>query len=197
MARTKEFDEAEILNKALHIFWCKGYNGTSMQDLIDGLGISRSSLYDTYGDKRTLYLAALKKYQGDESKLLIDTITHSSSLVDTVKLIFKKMIEESVSDNLKKGCFLVNSAIDLAPHDKEISAIIAANQKEVEDAWYKAIKKSQEKGEITDQHTARALARFIMNAAMGIRVSAKTASDKKTYDDILQVVLGLLIPVVG
>lgn len=197
MARTKEFDEAEILNKALHIFWCRGYNGTSMQDLIDGLGISRSSLYDTYGDKRTLYIAALKKYQDVEAGILIGIIHHSCSVFDTIKLVFKKMIDESVSDQLKKGCFLVNSAIDLASHDKEIAEIIRANQKEVEDAYCKAIKKGQKKGEITDRYTARELARFIMNAATGIRVNAKWGSDKKGHEDVLQVVLSLLTPVSG
>lgn len=60
MARTKTFDEVQVLEKAQAIFWCKGYNGTSMQDLVDGLGISRSSLYDTYTDKRELFLIALK-----------------------------------------------------------------------------------------------------------------------------------------
>jgi TetR/AcrR family transcriptional regulator, transcriptional repressor for nem operon len=104
------------------------------------------------------------------------------------------MIEDSVSDELKKGCFLVNSSIDIAPHDKEIELLIIASQKEVEDAYYKAIKKGLEKGEINNQHTARALARFIMNAAKGIRVSARTTSNKKEYEDVLQVVLSLLMP---
>jgi TetR/AcrR family transcriptional regulator, transcriptional repressor for nem operon len=193
MSRVKEFDEEQVLKKALNVFWCKGYNGTSMQDLIDGLGISRSSLYDTYGDKRSLFLAALKMYHNIHARATIDMITKSDSILDTIKLIFKQTIEESVSDKLQKGCFAVNSSIDLAPHDKEITGIINANQKEVEDAFYKAVKKGQESGEISSRHSARMLARFILNTNYGIRVNAKTTNDKKFYDDILQVVLSILI----
>jgi TetR/AcrR family transcriptional repressor of nem operon len=70
MARTKDFDENEVLKKAVDIFWLKGYSATSMQDLVDGLGISRSSLYDTYGDKHTLFMKALESYQSVNSEIV-------------------------------------------------------------------------------------------------------------------------------
>ncbi len=79
MARTKDFDEQEVLKKAVCLFWNKGYNATSMQDLVDQLGISRSSLYDTYGDKHTLYLKALEEYQQTNGGKLCSIVHESAS----------------------------------------------------------------------------------------------------------------------
>src|SRR5277367_142217 len=89
MARTKDFDENEVLGKAINIFWYKGYNGTSMQDLVDGLGISRSSLYDTFGDKHSLYVKALESYQ----KRGADQICAIAAGAVPAKEILKNLLE--------------------------------------------------------------------------------------------------------
>lgn len=85
MARTKDFDENEVLAKAIQLFWYKGYNGTSMQDLVDSLGISRSSLYDTYTDKHTLFIKALESYQNTGAAKIQAIVDHSGSAKETVK----------------------------------------------------------------------------------------------------------------
>src|ERR1700748_3148505 len=97
MARTKDFDENEVLAKAIQIFWHKGYNGTSMQDLVDGLGISRSSLYDTYTDKHTLFLKALDSYQAAGSSKIEEIIANSASAKETIK----QLLELSTGDLLE------------------------------------------------------------------------------------------------
>ncbi len=192
MARTKEFDEEAVLNKAMNLFWHKGYNGTSAQDLVEGLGISRSSLYDTFGDKRNLFIKALNQYKKQMSGGLIEMIDQSTDMEQTIKKIFQLATTESLQDKLSKGCFMVNSSVELAPHDKEIAGMIGSNTVEVEDALYRAIKKGQANGQFNTQFSARTLARFLFNNISGIRVAAKSGADKKVYDDIVKVILSVL-----
>src|SRR5271156_1610188 len=106
MARTKDFDENAVLNKAIQLFWYKGYNGTSMQDLVDGLGISRSSLYDTYTDKHTLFVKALESYQTAGANKIQEIINNSGSAKETIKKLLKLATTDLLDDKQQKGCFM-------------------------------------------------------------------------------------------
>ena len=192
MARVKEFDEQEVLGKALEIFWSKGYNGTSMQDLIDGLGISRSSLYDTYGDKRSLFLSVLNHYRQNQSEGMIQMIEQSTDIVQTLREILYQTLTSCPANKMKYGCFMVNTTIELAPHDEEINALVACNQKDMEQVIYKAIQKGQQKGQVTKKHSAKTLAKFILNTLTGLRVSVKSHTDKKAIAEIIDVTLSVL-----
>src|SRR6201990_3023610 len=110
MARKKEFDEEAILDKAVDLFWQNGYHATSAQHLVDALGISRSSLYDTYTDKRTLFLKALKQYQDKNTKALVGFANRAMDGEQAIRDIFMGIIEESAVDDLNKGCFMVNTS---------------------------------------------------------------------------------------
>ncbi|SDE75321.1 transcriptional regulator, TetR family [Mucilaginibacter pineti] len=192
MARPKDFDEDDVLNKAICIFWHKGYNGTSMQDLVDGLGISRSSLYDTYGDKHTLYVKALETYQKAAGNQVCNIINNAASAKEAIKQLLELTIKDLLSDEQRKGCFSVNAGIEVAPHDAEVNSMICRGEQQVEDAFFHAIKKGQESGEITNKQDARALARFIFNAVKGMQVSAKGPTDKAFFDDIIQTTMLVL-----
>ncbi|MES2110418.1 MAG: TetR/AcrR family transcriptional regulator [Bacteroidota bacterium] len=192
MARTKDFNEDEVLTKAVCIFWHKGYNGTSMQDLVDGLGISRSSLYDTYGDKHSLFIKALESYKEAGAKELCNIINGNLSAKEAVKKLFEFTTRTLLGDKQHKGCFMVNTEVEVAPHDEEVGRIICQNEQQVEDAFYKAIKKGQDSGEISAAKDARAVARFIFNTVKGLRVTAKSTTDKTVFDDISQVALSVL-----
>ncbi|GAA4138993.1 TetR/AcrR family transcriptional regulator [Flavobacterium chungbukense] len=192
MARTKEFNEDQALDKAIEIFWHKGYNGTSAQDLVTHLGLSRSSLYDTFGDKQKLFVKSLKRYQQQNQESLIQLFENSENIKTTITEIFKQAVLESLQDRITKGCFMVNSAVELAMHDPEIAKIVHDNQKAVEDIFYNAVKKGQESGQISDKQEARSLARFIFNNYSGIRVLARAGeNDKQVYDDILKAIFSL------
>jgi TetR/AcrR family transcriptional repressor of nem operon len=192
MARTKAFEETEVLDKAVNIFWCKGYNGTSMQDLIDGLGISRSSLYDTFSDKRELFLATLKKYKTEQAAAMIALINNSASILQTIKELLKGLVTASIQDKENKGCFMINSTIEAAAQDADIAAIVKGNMNDIEEALTKAIKKGQQGGEINPNYSPRALARFLFNTISGLRVAAKAGVDKKVFDDIVSVTVAML-----
>jgi len=192
MPRVKEFNETDVLEKAVNLFHTKGYNATSAQDLVDELGISRSSLYDTFGDKRSLFLKALQHYRSTASKAMIEMVNNSTNIEETIKLIFKTAIKEAIEDKLSKGCFMVNATIELAPHDKDVAEIINQNMADVENALCLAIKKGQNEGLFTENQTALSLSRFVFNNISGLRVASKSGAEKKVFEDIVKVTLSAL-----
>ncbi|WP_114939518.1 TetR/AcrR family transcriptional regulator [Mucilaginibacter endophyticus] len=192
MARSKDFDEAEVLSKAVCIFWHKGYNGTSMQDLVEGLGISRSSLYDTFGDKHALYIKALDSYQKSGGDQMCSIIKDETSAKEAIKKLLELTTRDLLNDEQRKGCFMVNAEIELAAHDAEVKEMICRNEQQFEKAVYLAVKKGQDSGEIHNRQDALALARFIINAVRGMQVSAKATADKAFFDDIIKTTLSVL-----
>jgi len=192
MARTKEFQEEQVLDKAVALFWCKGYNGTSMQEVVDCLGISRSSLYDTFGDKRQLFLAALSRYRIRMAGAMLEMVNASVATLPAFEQLFRLTVRESLADKVTKGCFMVNATVELAPHDPEVAALVKANMEDIEEAFYRLILKGQQRGEITSNHQARAFARFLFNSLSGLRVAAKAGAEKQVYEDIVALSLSIL-----
>lgn len=193
MARTKEFNEDQALDKAIEIFWHKGYNGTSAQDLVTHLGLSRSSLYDTFGDKQKLFSQSLQRYQKQSQDQIVELLEVSKNIKETLHDIFKQAVIESLQDRITKGCFMVNSSVELAMHDEEIAKIVKSNSQKMEEVFTNAVKKGQAAGHISKATDAKALARFIFNTYSGIRVLARTGErDKQVYDDIVNTMFCLL-----
>lgn len=192
MARLKEFDENEVLDKAVKLFWSKGYNGTSAQELVEFLGISRSSLYDTFTDKRTLFLKALQRYRTKNGGAALQMIGESDNPALTLKQLFKMVISESFDPDIPKGCFIINTMVEVAPVDPEAAAIVNGNAQDMEEAFYLAIKKGQEAGQFAAKHNARSMARLFFNTLTGMRVAARSGTEKKVLDDIAKTLLAAL-----
>ncbi|WP_316784643.1 TetR/AcrR family transcriptional regulator [Pedobacter frigiditerrae] len=192
MARTKDFDENEVLTKAIQLFWHKGYNATSMQDLVDALGISRSSLYDTYSDKHTLFLKALESYQLAGNAKINEIINQSTSAKETVIKLMELATNDLVGDKQQKGCFLVNAEVEVAPHDQQVSKLVCQNERQMESAFFQVIKKGQERGEIKNTQDALILAKFIFNAMKGMQVTAKTSADATSFGNIIRLTVAVL-----
>ncbi|PWV46935.1 TetR/AcrR family transcriptional regulator [Chitinophaga sp. S165] len=192
MARTKRFDEEEVLNNAMLFFWHKGYNGTSPQEILDELGLSRSSLYDTYGDKRSLFISTLKRYRDTVTGDVIRLLETADNIPEAIKSLFQQSRNSCFSGEEKNGCFMVNSKVELALHDEEVAAIVKENREALENAFTNAIKRGQEKGQLSKDNQPRALARFIMNNLWGLTVHSKSGADKKVFDDIIRMTLSVI-----
>lgn len=192
MPRTKQFDEKEVLNKAVDLFWTKGYYATSAHDLVEKLGISRSSLYDTYGDKHCIFVKALQQYRKAKIDEVIETLDKTDNAEKYIKYLFNSIKTSAVEYQRFKGCFMVNSTVEMAQVDKEIAGIINSIMHDFEDALYKAIKKGQKTGAFTTLHSARSLARFLSNSINGLRVTMKSDAGEKVFDDIVKVSLSVL-----
>lgn len=192
MARTKVFDEQEILDKAMKLFWEKGYNATSAQDLVESLGISRSSLYDTFGDKHSLFVKALQQYRKERVDPVLEGADKTNDFERFIASIFDAVKEEALSPNSSKGCFMVNSIVELASVDSEVGKIGTSILIDTENALSKVIRKGQQQGVFTSNHSARSLARFVLNSLNGLRVTVKLDANKKVFDDVLNVCLSAL-----
>jgi TetR/AcrR family transcriptional repressor of nem operon len=192
MARNKDFDEDELLGKAVNLFWDKGYHATTAQDLVDGLGLSRSSIYNTYTDKKTLFIKALGQYQSQNTSVVLTMLNNAGDAELAIAAILHGVIRESEEDKLARGCFMVNTAIELSSHDKEIGELVAQNNQSVEDALTKTIEKGQHDGQFKTSAHPRALARFIFSTISGLRVAARSGADSYVLEDIVRVALSAL-----
>src|SRR5467141_1819369 len=119
MGRHKEFDRAEALHKAMEVFWSRGYEAASIQDLVGAMGINRQSLYDTFGDKHSLYLSALETYRQEQEQNLLALLDPPGSIKQKLQMVCDKVIEESVTDKTHRGCFMNNAFVEMVPRDAQ------------------------------------------------------------------------------
>jgi TetR/AcrR family transcriptional repressor of nem operon len=192
MPRTKSFDEVETLDKAKEVFWQKGYNGTPPQDILEGTGLSRSSLYDTYGDKRTLFIKTLNRYRQSETAAAIEYLDAAADPSLAIRRIFHAAYDHFMTEQPRKGCLMVNTLNEVASHDEEVEDIVRENRQALEDAYARAIRRGQHQGLIARDHQPRALARYLLNCLWGLTTNLKLGLDKKAADDIVRITLSVL-----
>jgi TetR/AcrR family transcriptional repressor of nem operon len=192
MARTKDFDEEQVLTRAMNLFWSRGYNTTSMEDLVSGLGISRSSLYDTYTDKHSLFIKALENYQQIGFEKMQETANHPGPAKETIKKLLEMVPDGLLAGKHKQGCFMMNAAVEVAPHDKTVNNMVRNNDQQMEDIFYQVIQKGKNNGEIKNQRDAGALAKFFFNTVKGMQVTAKSNPDKSVFGDIIMLAVSTL-----
>jgi TetR/AcrR family transcriptional regulator, transcriptional repressor for nem operon len=192
MARPREFDEATALEAAIDCFWQRGYEATSVRDLADKMGISGPSLYNAYGDKRALFAQALDRYVDHSARALIKRLESSLPPRQAVRRFIEEIIERSVNDRERRGCFLINSALEVAPHDKQLGALIADRLAEIEAFFYRSIKAAQAEGAIRQDRVAKDLARLLLGVLLGIRVLARSKPERALLEGVARPALALL-----
>jgi TetR/AcrR family transcriptional regulator, transcriptional repressor for nem operon len=193
MPRIKAFDETEIIEKATKLFQLKGYEGTSMQDLIDTLGISRSSLYDTFGDKHQLYLKTLNAYCQDNAYALVAKAENIENPLAFIQDIFTSIIEQSKKDVEKKGCYVVNAIVEFSERNTEVTEIVDASNKAFEKMLEKLIAKAQLKKQIAANKNPKQISKFLFTTIYGLRVSSKSNASIKELKDVAAMALSVLL----
>lgn len=192
MARTKDFDEKEVLTKAMELFWSRGYNATSMEDLVGGLGISRSSLYDTYTDKHSLFIKALEQYQQMGMMKIREIVSSPGTAKETVRKLIEQATMGSTDARKRTGCFMVNAEVEVAQHDKKVNSLVCSHDKQLEEIFYEVIQKGKKSGEIKNRQDSRILAKFFSNTIKGMLVTAKSTADKSVFSDIIALTVSIL-----
>lgn len=190
MGRSKEFEESVVLQKAMELFWQQGYEKTSLNDLVEHMGIHRRSLYDTFGDKHTLFLKAIDCFSEFTKNRLNLGVLHAKTAKQAIQFIFDFMIEESGDKSL--GCLFVNAATELAARDKEVEEKIKKAFMGLEHLIAECIRKGQQAGEIRCDYDAEFLAENLHNALLGIRVLARTSASREKMKRIEEFSLSLL-----
>lgn len=192
MARPKAFDREVALEQAMYTFWCRGYEATSMQDLVDAMGINRQSLYDTFGDKHELYLEALERYRCGEGIAFLYPLDDQKPIRQRLERMFDLLIEDSVSDKDRKGCFIANATLERANQDKAVKRFVEANFDQSVAKFETVFSEAQRKGELSKDKSAKSLAVFTMNAIAGLRVTAKVTPDRAMLTSIVKTMLASL-----
>jgi TetR/AcrR family transcriptional repressor of nem operon len=192
MARPREFDEATALEAAIECFWDRGYEATSVRDLAAKMGISGPSLYNTYVDKHALFAQALERYLDNSARALIKRLEDSLPPKQAIRRFIEEIINRSVTDRERRGCFLVNSALEVAPHDRKMAAFIADRLAEIEAFFYRSIKTAQAEGTIPRDRAAKDLARLLLGVLLGIRVLARSKPERVLLEGVARPALALL-----
>jgi TetR/AcrR family transcriptional regulator, transcriptional repressor for nem operon len=192
MPRSKAFDEASVLEKAKNLFWQKGYEATSMEDLVNELGISRSSLYDTFGDKEKLYCKTLNIYCSENVYTLIEKALQTDNPLQFIKDIFTSIITDVKKDADKKGCYIVNALVELVNANSKVAQIVEDNNAAFEKMIEQLITKGQRDNSIQSKKSAKQLARFLFTTICGIKVSAKANTSAKNLREVADVALEAL-----
>jgi TetR/AcrR family transcriptional repressor of nem operon len=190
MVRVKAFDPDQALEAAMRMFWQRGFEATSMRDLLNGMSIGRGSFYDTFGDKRTLFLASLDRFEKVRTSWINETLEDSG--LEGIEEVFRRTIEGLVEFEPRRGCLLANTAVELAPHDPEVAAKISSYIRRTEAAFERALIRARAAGEIPPDSDTKALSRFLVNNLHGMRVLARAGAERVSLEDIAHVALGAL-----
>ena len=170
----KNFDVDETLTRAMQAFWAHGYEATSLQDLVAATGVNRASIYATYGDKRELFLTALKKYDGEIRSRMLAELADSKQPAEAIAAVFNKFIDQTNVPQGNWGCFLVNTSLELAAHDDEIAHMVNVAQDEIEGFFLAMIRKGQQSGAFAADRDAKALARQALASLLGMVVMIRS-----------------------
>ncbi|WML43237.1 TetR/AcrR family transcriptional regulator [Neobacillus sp. PS3-40] len=192
MSRNREFDEKVVLRKAMELFWKQGYEKTSMQDLVDYMGIHRRSIYDTFGDKRSLFLASLTYYETFVIETFTGIISNSTTVKKAVRDVFNYVIQSAELDVYPTGCLSVNAAVELSLLDQDIKHIVTKMFKDTEAMFEQMLEEGRKKGELNEELNPQITAQFLHNNLVGLRVMVKTNYSKEELESILDLMLKVL-----
>ncbi len=192
MPKVKLFDEKLILEKAMELFWKKGFHATSIRDLVTHLGISRSSIYDTYGGKNELFYKAFQLYRTTSIKGFSDFLNLQENVKIGLRKLFEMAIEQSIADMDRKGCFVVNTTTELVPGDIEIQKILKENENTFVNLFYEFLLKGEQSGEISKGKNLKSIANLYYTLYNGIKVVSKVQPNSKELLSSVDTVLTLL-----
>lgn len=185
--RTKEFEPEQIADAAMRVFWERGYAATSVQDLVEGTGLSRSSLYSTFENKQGLYQQALLRYQALTTSN-VELLAEPGPVKALIERLLMRIVEDELGEGRQRGCLVANATLELAGHDEAVAELVAHNFLRLQKALEKLIVRGQQTGEIPAGKKPRALARFFVNTIQGMRVLSKGSTPHNRRQCLLDVV---------
>jgi TetR/AcrR family transcriptional repressor of nem operon len=192
MARPREFDESAALDAAMDCFWRDGYEATSVRDLAACMGITGTSLYNAFGDKRSLFRQALERYAERSTRERIERLEATRPPKQAVQAFLNEIVERSLDSLDRRGCLLVNSAFEIAPHDPELGAEVAARLSEIEVFFRRAVTAAQADGSVPPNRDAADLARLLLGVTLGVRVLARSKPERELLEGTVRPALALL-----
>ncbi len=187
MPKVETFDKDLALEKVVHLFHEKGYNATSMQDLVDATGLNRSSIYNSFGSKMELYQKSLRFYKKEANKYVQKVLINSSEPLVTIRKIFHTTPEDKVN-----GCFLGNCTTEMANQDREIKSFLQNNLYAMQELFEELVSKGQSSGSINKKKSAKEYAAYLFTALQGLRITGILLNEQKEFESIVNTTLSVL-----
>ncbi|MFE7276768.1 MULTISPECIES: TetR/AcrR family transcriptional regulator [Streptomyces] len=175
MGRPKQFDPDIAVERAMEVFWRKGYAATTPQDLVDALGLGKGSLYNAFGSKRALFELALRRYRDNQTELLAQLLDETGPVKDRLRTMLRLLAEMDLADPDRRGCMAVNTAAELAGTGETATAVVRRMFDRTEDAFRQLIVQGQRSGEIASDRDPEALGSLLLNSVVGLRILARVA----------------------
>lgn len=166
----KSFDEDAALDKAMQVFWEKGFEPTSIADLLEGTGLNRGSLYNAFGGKQQLFVKALQRYDNDRRQPMLARLEALDNPRKAIAEFFDACVQETAADKDHKGCFLFNTALDISTHDEKVREIVTNGVREIEAFFRRCIEVGQARGEMPKEIEPTATAKALLALTVAIRV---------------------------
>lgn len=189
MARPREFNTDHALDRAMRVFWSKGYEAASLDDLCGATRLNRSSLYAAFGDKRALFLETLDRYGDGAVARVTSALSQPLPLRKALGNFLSEMIDQIVAGPGKSGCFIGNCATEVARQDRAAASRVKRNLDRVETAFREGFARAQAKGELAAEADIGALARFFVASTQGLRLMGKANTSREALEDIARVMV--------
>ncbi len=173
----KSYNSAEVIDRAKHSFWRTGYEATSISQLLSATGLNRGSLYAEFGDKRGLFLAALKAYDANQRRAFLGDLAANAAPLDAIATAFAAAAEAPKDGHTPAGCLLVNTALEVAPHDPEVRALVNASFAAVERFFAERLQDAQQRDELKAGADPDTTAKALLGLFLGLRVLARSGAD--------------------
>lgn len=193
MGRHRQFDETKVLESAMRCFWDRGYEQASVRDLAAEMSITGASLYNAFGDKRSLYRRALTHYVQQSVHDRVRRLEDGLPPLSALRAFFDEIIDRSLGDPRHRGCMLVNAALEVGPGDEELRSVLAAELGFIAAFFVRRIRAGREDGSVTSSRPPEALAQMLLSVLLGIRVLARTAPNRAALEAAATISLSVLL----
>jgi TetR/AcrR family transcriptional repressor of nem operon len=189
--RPKQFRREDALERAMELFWRRGYEAASLPELLKAMGISRQSLYDTFGSKRALYISALEHYRATQLSQAVALLGREGSPIENVRAALRFFPKMAAAAGCR-GCLVANAIVELSPRDPELARLLSDSLELIRRGFEGALRKAQARGELAPGRSPRQLSRALTNAVMGIAVSGRLEGGRAELQDIFSGTLSML-----
>ncbi|NET37052.1 MAG: TetR/AcrR family transcriptional regulator [Cyanothece sp. SIO1E1] len=189
MAGVKQFDQTDVLDRAMTVFWQRGYEATSIRDLTAATGLGRGSLYGAFGDKEGLFLAVLDHYEQSIQAQLGACLQNTDPKV-AIASLFEQMVTRMSTGIYPAGCLNTNTTLECPSESDLINRTIAERLGKIESSIYEVLLRAQTQGSLPVGVDIRALSRFFLAISQGIAVLNKTFADPSVIKDVAKVING-------
>lgn len=185
----KQFDPEVALSKAMEVFWARGYEAASLSELLEHMGIGKKSLYDTFGNKRSLFLKALNYYAQTEVKFIRDRLLAAGSPLANLEQVLQNLQQRQPRS---QGCMLGTNIADFDTDETEIASILCHHLQTLEDAYCTVIDRAQKAGEISSAINSRNVARMLLCTTQGMALLGRVVEDEALLCSTVEATVMLL-----